>query len=107
MDSYRYLYKSIISIRCQLPDEEWWTGASMKIQYVAIVVNGNQPEDMGVSEALDLYETFHYLDRKDFRGAVPWSCSCVNNHKHCVQACGPCHFSLQPSDQSSKGLCCC
>ncbi len=42
----------------------------MKIQFVNIVVNGNHPEEMGVSEALDLYETFHHLERKDSWGAV-------------------------------------
>ncbi len=57
---------------------------SLKIQYVKIVVYGNQPEDMGVSEALDLYETFHHLERKDSWGAIPWPCSCANCHKHCV-----------------------
>ncbi len=31
---------------------------SLKAQYVNIVVNGNHPEEMGVSEALDLYETW-------------------------------------------------
>jgi hypothetical protein len=57
---------------------------SLKAQYVNIGVNGNHPEEMGVSEALDLNETFHHLERKDSWGAVPWSCTCVNSHKHCV-----------------------
>ena len=57
---------------------------SLKNEYVNIVVNGNHSAEMGVSEALDLYETFHHLERKDSWGAVPWSCSCVNSHKHCV-----------------------
>jgi hypothetical protein len=57
---------------------------SLKAEYVNIVVNGNHSEEMGVSEALDLYETFHHLERKDSWGAVPWSCTCVNSHRHCV-----------------------
>ncbi len=59
---------------------------SLKADYVNIVVNGNHPEEMGVSEALDLYETFHHLERKDSWGAVPWSCTCVNSHCVCKHA---------------------
>ena len=69
--------KSVEEVRSELRD--------LSRQYVAVVINDKRPADMTVSNALDLYETFHHLERKaDWAMLpIPLSCSCATNHKDC------------------------
>ncbi len=69
--------KSVDEVRRELKD--------LKKQYVEVVIIGKQPKDLGVSDALDLYETFHHLEnKKDWvMLPIPLSCSCATNHKDC------------------------
>ena len=68
--------KSVLEVRRELRD--------LKNQYVEVVVNGKAPADMIVSDALDLYETFHHLERKSEWKmlSIQLLCSCATSHKH-------------------------
>jgi hypothetical protein len=53
MDGYRYLYKSIISIRCQLPDACWGAAPSFRASSAATVT----PLSHTASRTIGVFET--------------------------------------------------
>jgi hypothetical protein len=50
---------------------------ALKESYVAMILNNRYPDDMSVTECLDIYASFHHMERKATWGAVPnpWPCS--------------------------------
>jgi hypothetical protein len=49
-----------------------------------MVLNNRHPASVRITECLDIYETFHHMERKATWGAVPWPCSCTASHADCV-----------------------
>jgi hypothetical protein len=45
--------------------------------YIAIAVNDKPPHDLGAEHSLDVYESFHLLERTTICGTVPLQCTCV------------------------------
>ncbi len=58
--------------------------SALKESYVDVVLNNRYPADMSVIECLDIYETFHHMERKATWGAIPWPCSCTASHADCA-----------------------
>ena len=54
-----------------------------KEAYVDLVLNNRHPADVRITACLDIYETFHHMERKATWGAVPWPCSCTASHTDC------------------------
>ncbi len=57
---------------------------ALKESYVEMVLNNRYPDYMSVTECLDIYLSFHHMERKATWGAVPWPCSCTSSHADCA-----------------------
>jgi hypothetical protein len=55
--------KSVEEVRAEL--------RALKEPYVDMVLNNRYPDNMSVTECLDIYETLHHMERKATWGAVP------------------------------------
>ena len=55
-------------------------------QYEDIVLDKDTEvlDKMPLEEALDVYESFHHMTRNATWGKVPFTCTCVTSHAHCV-----------------------
>jgi hypothetical protein len=61
--------------------------SALKESYVVMVFNNRYPDDMNVTECLDIYESFHHMERNATWAAVPWPCSCTSSHADCATVC--------------------
>ena len=55
-------------------------------QYEDIVLDNDTEvlDEMPLEEALDVYESFHHMTRNATWCKVPFTCTCVTSHAHCV-----------------------
>jgi hypothetical protein len=53
---------------------------ALKESYVEMVLDNRYPDDMSVTESLNMYESFNHMERKATWGAVLWPCLCTSSH---------------------------
>ena len=61
-----------------------------RLEYRAVVLNGNEPAGMTVKKALNIYKKFHFMSWLPDWGEMPFSCSCKVCFPNCVCDSRPC-----------------
>ena len=64
-------------------------------QYYDLIVKRKTEREYKLLDALDLYESFHYIQRQTTWGDFPWGCVCVRCNKWTLRV----HISVDVSVQ--------
>ena len=59
-----HILKTLDQVYSKLVEEVRADLRALKESYVDMVLNHRYPADMSVTECLDIYETFHHMERK-------------------------------------------
>ena len=67
----QHILKTLDPVYCKSVEEVRADLRALKESYVDMVLNNRYPDDKSVTKCLDIYESFHHMERKATWGAVP------------------------------------